>query len=277
MATRSISDREDFLAARQALQPVRGESRLGGFGNLLAKELGEWFGTRRWLWQSLIWLIIISGMLGFVLFAAPAIDPSGAPDDMLSVGMSLYFSMAMIAGAIGAVILAQDEVIREKQSGTAAWILSKPVSRAAFILTKVLANIIGVAVFIVALPGVVSFVEITLATGSQPAWLPFLAGMGVILLGLVFYLSLTILLGTLYEQRGPLLGIGFGLMFGGMILVNFVPQLNYILPLALDKISLVVAMGQTLDAMMISQVVSTAVLSVVFTALAVLRFRRQEF
>ena len=183
----------------------------------------------------------------------------------------------MVAGAIGAVILAQDEVIREKQSGTAAWILSKPVSRAAFILTKVLANIIGVAVFIVALPGVVSFVEISLATGSQPAWLPFLAGMGVILLGLVFYLSLIVLLGTLYEQRGPLLGIGFGLMFGGMILVNFAPQLNYILPLSLDKISLIVAMGQPLDAMMISQLISTAVLSVVFTALAVLRFRRQEF
>lgn len=277
MTTRSVSDREDFLAARQALQPVRGQSRLGGFRNLFAKELGEWFGTRRWLWQALIWLVIISGMLGFVLFAAPAIDPSGAPDDMLTVGMSLYFSMAVIAGTIGAVILAQDEVIREKQSGTAAWILSKPVSRASFILTKVLANIIGVAVFIVALPGVVSYVEIALATGSQPAWLPFLAGMGVILLGLVFYISLTILLGTLFEQRGPLLGISFGLMFGGLILVNFAPQLNYVLPLALDKISLVVAMGQPLDAMMISQLISTAILSILFTLIAVWRFRIEEF
>lgn len=277
MTTRSVSDREDFLAARQALQPVRGQSRLGGFRNLFAKELGEWFGTRRWLWQALIWLVIISGMLGFVLFAAPAIDPSGAPDDMLTVGMSLYFSMAVIAGTIGAVILAQDEVIREKQSGTAAWILSKPVSRASFILTKVLANIIGVAVFIVALPGVVSYVEIALATGSQPAWLPFLAGMGVILLGLVFYISLTILLGTLFEQRGPLLGISFGLMFGGLILVNFAPQLNYVLPLALDKISLVVAMGQPLDAMMISQLISTAILSILFTLIAVWRFRNEEF
>lgn len=277
MTTRSTYTRQDFLAARQALQPVRGKSRLGGFRNLFAKELGEWFGTRRWLWQSLIWLFIISGMLGFVLFAAPAIDPSGAPDDMLNVGMSLYFSMAVIAGSIGAIIIAQDEVIREKQSGTAAWILSKPVSRASFILTKVLANIIGVAVFIVALPGVVSYVEITLATGSPPAWLSFLAGMGVILLGLVFYLSLVIMLGVLYQQRGPVLGIAFGLMFGGMLISSFFPQLSYILPLNLDKISLMVATGQPLDTMATAQLVSTVILSIVFTAIAVLRFQKEEF
>ena len=36
---------------------------------------------------------------------------------------------------------------------------------------------------------------------------PFLAGTGVILLVLVFYVSLVILLGVLFESRGPVLGI----------------------------------------------------------------------
>ena len=61
------------LAARQGLLPARGESWLAGFGNMLAKELGEWFRTRRWLWQSLIWVIIIDGFVAFLLFVLPAL------------------------------------------------------------------------------------------------------------------------------------------------------------------------------------------------------------
>ena len=38
------------LAARQGLLPTRGSGWLAGFGNMLGKELGEWFRTRRWLW-----------------------------------------------------------------------------------------------------------------------------------------------------------------------------------------------------------------------------------
>lgn len=286
MATRSLSNREDILAARQALQPLRGQGQLGGFSNMFTKEMGEWFGTRRWLWQTILWLVILNGLLAFVMFVVPIIDPSGmqenegvpvGPEGLMMMGLSLYYSMAVIAGSIGAVILAQDEVIREKQSGTAAWILSKPVSRATFILTKLFSNIIGVLVFIVLLPGLIAYGEIALATGSMIAPLPFLAGAGVVLLTLVFYLSLAIMLGVVFEQRGPLLGITFGVMFGGMILAMFLPQLAYVLPLNMDKIALAVAQGQELPAMAISQLISTAVLSILFTMIGLWRFRREEF
>ena len=40
-----------------------------------------------------------------------------------------FFSMVIMTGTMGAIILAQDEIIQEKQSGTAAWILSKPAAR----------------------------------------------------------------------------------------------------------------------------------------------------
>ncbi len=49
--------RDLILAARQGLLPARGSGWLAGFGNMFAKELGEWFRTRRWLWQLLIWLV----------------------------------------------------------------------------------------------------------------------------------------------------------------------------------------------------------------------------
>jgi ABC-2 type transport system permease protein len=252
---------------------------------MFSKELGEWFSTRRWLWQGVIWLTLINGLMAFVLFVAPKIDPnfsqeapgaSTPQEALVMLGLSLYYSMAMIAGSIGAIILAQDEVIREKQSGTAAWILSKPVSRATFIITKLFSNIIGVLIFIVAVPGLIAYVEIALVGGRTIPLLPFLAGAGVVLLGLVFYLSLTIMLGALFEQRGPLLGITFGIMFGGLILASFVPQISYVLPLNMDKIATSVAQGQEIPAMAVSQLISTAVLSVLFTLIALWRFRHEE-
>jgi ABC-2 type transport system permease protein len=269
------------LAARQGLLPSYGSGRLAGFANMLGKELGEWFGTRRWLWQSVIWLSIINGFIAFILFIVPIIDPAegqveGAPPPDL-MGLTLFFAFAVMAGSIGMIIQAQDEVIQEKQSGTAAWILSKPVARQSFILTKLLSNIIGGLIFIVALPALVALGEIYLAVGHSTPLLPFLAGAAVILLTLIFYLSLVILLGVVFEQRGPVLGVAFGVMFGGLIAAQFAPQVSYFLPLTMDKIALAVSQSQPLPGMAISQLVATAAWSILFTVVALWRFQRTEF
>ncbi|HLE50635.1 MAG TPA: hypothetical protein VI755_01140 [Anaerolineales bacterium] len=275
------------LAARQGLLPARGSGWLAGFGNLLGKELGEWFCTRRWLWQLLIWLIIIDGFVALLLFVLPvlasimpALKPTaeaafgGLPPEFGSVMM--YFTMVGIAGTIGVIILAQDEIIQEKQSGTAAWTLSKPAARQAFILTKLLSNIGGALVFIVALPGLIALGEVFLATHQLVPLAPFLAGAGVVLLALIFYISLVILLGVLFASRGPVLGIAFAVMFGGTILKSFFPQILYVLPLSMDGIALMVMQGIPLPAMFISQVIAAAVLSIVFILVALWRFQHIE-
>ena len=269
------------LAARQRLLPSSGSGWLAGFGNMLGKELGEWFGTRRWLWQSLIWLSIINGFIAFLLFIIPMIDPAegqveGAPPPDI-MGPTLFFSFAVMAGSIGMIIQAQDEIIQEKQSGTASWILSKPVARQAFILTKLLSNMIGGLIFIVALPALVTLVEIYLAVQHGTPILPYLAGTGVVLLALIFYLSLVMLLGVLFEQRGPVLGIAFGVMFGGLIAAQFAPQVSYFLPVSMDKIALGLSQGQPLPAMAVAQLVATTAWSILFTLVALWRFQRTEF
>jgi len=275
------------LAARQGLLPARGGGWLAGFGNMFAKELGEWFRTRRWLWQLLIWLIILNGFVAFLLFGLPAlatIYPELKPDaEGIFPGLPpevgatyMYFSIVVMTGTLGAIILAQDEIIQEKQSGTAAWILSKPAARQAFILTKLLSNAIGVLVFIVAIPGLILLGEIFLATHKVQSLAPFLAGVGLVWLALFFYISMVIMLGVLFESRGPVLGIAFGVMFGGMILRNYIPQILYVLPLSMESIALMVVQGMPLPAMFISQVIATAVLSVVFLLVALWRFQHVE-
>jgi len=272
---------------RQGLLPARVGGWLAGSGNMIGKELGEWFGTRRWLSQLLIWLTIINGFLGFLLFGLPALATimpdiqqaqenifSGLPPEIGAVMM--FFSITVMTGTMGAIVLAQDEVIQEKQSGTAAWILSKPAARSAFILTKLLSNTIGVLVFIVVIPGLVTVVEVFLATRQVVPLVPFLAGTGVVLLTLFFYLSLVILLGVLFDSRRPVLGGVLGVLFGCSIMKSLIPQIGYILPTSMEGVALSVFLGIPLPTMLVSQVISTAILSIVFVVVALWRFKRIE-
>ena len=273
--THPQATRDLRLAARQGLLPARGRGWLAGFGNMLGKELGEWFHTRRWLWQLLIWLIIINGLIAFMLWVAPMIAPEGATPPKVT-GLLYFFSTVSLTGTIGVIILAQDEIIQEKQSGTAAWILSKPVARSAFILTKLLANLFGALVFIVLLPGLVTLGEVFLAAHEVIPVGLFLAGAGVILLALIFYLSLVILLGVLFESRGPVLGIALGVIFFCQLAGNYLPQIALVLPSSMHGIALGVAMGEPLPAMAVWGVISTATMSIVFILVALWRFQHTE-
>ena len=132
-------------------------------------------------------------------------------------------------------------------------------------------------IFIAVIPGAVAYAEITFASQQALPILPYLMGVGVILLALDFYLTLVIMLGTLFEQRGPVMGIALGLLIGGLIASQFSPQISYILPVAMQNIAGALAQGQPLPTVAISQLIATAAWSVLFTAVALWRFARLEF
>jgi ABC-2 type transport system permease protein len=286
--TQSHVNQDLRAITRQGLLPVKGSGWLAGFGNMLAKELGEWFSTRRWLGQMLIWIVILNGLIALILFVVPLLEPimpgfnaaleRAAPYDTPGAkGLYYYFAFSVMAGSIGVIILAQDEIIQEIQTGTAAWILSKPSARQSFILTKLLSNVIGALVFIVALPALVFLVEVYLETHQVVDLMPFLAGLGVFMLTMLFYISLVIMLGVLFESRGSVLGISFGLVFGGLAIGGFIPYISYVLPVTMDKVAQQVVFGVPLPAMFISEIISSAVLSILFTLVALWRFQHKEF
>ena len=285
MAANTTLQQDAAAPGRAALQPVHGSPWLGGFSNMFGKELGDWLGTRRWIIQTVIWVAIINGFVAFILFLVPTIQSEAAqagvappPEqtDPLLLGLSLFFSLAGAAGVIGTIILAQDEIIGEKQSGTAAWILSKPVARAAFILSKLAASIIGISIFIIGIPAVICYVQVSLAVGHPIDVLSYLAGLIPLALTLFFYLTLTLLLGVVFDQRGPLLGIAFGLFFGASILVQFVPELAQILPINLPTAGGVLAEGKGLLDTAVLPLILTPIWSILFIAAALWRFQRME-
>ncbi|HSL30363.1 MAG TPA: ABC transporter permease subunit [Anaerolineales bacterium] len=270
---------EKAATAPQALLPAPGSGPLGGFRNIFAKELADWFGTRRWWIQTLVWLVIFNAGLAMILFVAPVLDPqaSGTPDELYMSGLGVFFNTLALLGSIGVIILTQDEIIQEKQSGTAAWILTKPVSRASFILSKLLSNVIGVLIFVIAVPALVAYIEILIASGRGAPVQAYLQALGVILLTLTFYISLSLMLGTFFEQRGPILAGTFGVLVGGLVVSQFLPKLTYILPLSMDKIALSILQGQPLSLPMMYELITAGFLSVLFTVAALWRFGDEEF
>jgi ABC-2 type transport system permease protein len=285
--TKSQSPLELRLAAREGLLPVADSRWFAGFNNMLDKELGEWFHTRRWILQLLLWPAILNGFVALFLiilplFASsspnitPALEKSfgGLTADI--EGITLFYSVLAMAGVLGVITIAQDVIIQEKQTGTAAWILSKPADRAAFILSKMVANAIGILVFIIVVPGLILLVEILLVAKLVLPIVPFLTGLGIFLLALIFYLSLVTLLGVLFESRKPVMGISYGVLLGGTIFIQIVPKATFFLPFGLDKLASLVTLEKPIPEMAFVGVIVTAVLSAMFILVALLRFQKLE-
>ncbi|MGB5843054.1 MAG: ABC transporter permease subunit, partial [Anaerolineales bacterium] len=166
------------MDSASVLQPVKERGWRQGFANLLRKENGEWWGTRRWWVQSLLWLLIINGILAVGIWVVPIYEPAEAAVTTENLGIFLQLMAWFPMYAV--IVITQGAVIGEKQSGTAAWIMSAPVSRSAFILAKLVANAIGFFVTVILLQGLVAYVQLSLSDGSLLPLAPYLGMMALL-------------------------------------------------------------------------------------------------
>ncbi len=119
-------------AVDQKLQAVHEPGWRRGFANLLGNENRMWWGTRKWLVHILLWLVILNGLILLIgLTDGPDLNN---PSKLYETLVQVLFQVGTLATAIGVVTTEQGAIVREKQLGTAAWVLSKPVSRSAFVL-----------------------------------------------------------------------------------------------------------------------------------------------
>jgi ABC-2 type transport system permease protein len=264
-------------AQTKTLQPVREIRWRSGFGNLLHKENGMRWGGRRWVVPALIWIAIMNGIVTLIAFADKA-DPSMAGQDIAAEAIDVFVQIGIFATAIGIVIGVQGAIIREKQLGTAAWILSKPASRSAFILSKWLAYSISAVILSLVLPAVVFFIQSQIFWGKLPAPIPFFEAWLIMVLNLQFYLALTLMLGTLFNARGAVAGIGLGFLFSGSFLPMVLPSwLASLFPWSLQNLAGAMAAGKSLPDGWQIPVIATAIWIPIFIGIALWRFGREEF
>jgi ABC-2 type transport system permease protein len=239
-----------------------------GFANMFRMENERWWRTRRWWIQSLIWLVAINGLVMMDDFWS-----AGIRELILSEGIQQFFLLVLVFPAIGIAITMQRDIIREKQLGTAEWILSKPISRSAFVLAKLLANTIAALLIMIVLQGSVAYLQISAAAGGSFPLLPFMGKLGMAALHLLFYLTLTLMLGTLFNASGPVIGISLTVLIGQQLFAQFFPHwLTEVTPGILIS-----AATSGLESPGITSLVAIAAWAVLFGVVAIWRFNLEEF
>ena len=263
------------MSGNSAFEMVSERGWQRGLGNLLSNELARWWKTRLWWIQCLIWGGIVGFLLGSVIVQAPEMPAA----DMVMI----YSIFGGLFPGVAVVIIMQDVLVGEKQEGTAAWVLSKPVSRPAFILSRLFAHALGVLVTMVLFPALVALLVFTYVAGLTLEPVGFIAGMGVLYLALLYYLSLTLMLGALFRSRGPVIGIALGVVFGQQFLLGMVPFLRYLLPWTL-VIALTPDEPAVVPSLLLGQapwswipVLAVAIQIPIFVWIALRRFEREEF
>jgi ABC-2 type transport system permease protein len=253
-----------------------------GLGNLVQGETSAWFRSSRWWKHLLMWFSIINVMMIIMLIATVEAAKDG------NEGPPLLFMYGIFGGmfvAFGVMIIMQRVLVREKQTGTAAWVLSKPVTRTAFVVSRLVVNSIAILLTSVIVPGVILYV--TLGLFSDIGWLSplgFSAGLVMFLLHTFYWIALMLMMGTLLESSAGVIAVPMVLYFVFWYGPSLIPALMYLSPILLtfspapeqlSALSVSFMTGAPVASWL--PLISTIVSCVLFITVAIRRFNRQEF
>lgn len=221
---------------RPSTQPPGTELRL--FGAALQKELLQQWRTRRALVVLVVFIIFGLGSPLLAKFTPQMLTMiEGAeqfadliPEPTTADSMTQYIKNITQFGFMIAILLGMGAVASEKERGQAALILSKPLPRWAFLLSKFMAQALIYAIaFLLAALGAYYY---TLVLFEPFQFWPFLAGSGLLLLWLLTFTAVTLLASTLSRSSGA--GAGVALLGAVVLLLaGSIPQIAPFAPGAL--------------------------------------------
>lgn len=249
------------------------------FRILLEKELLESWRTRRL--PVIVILLALVGLSSPLLarftpqiIAAFAVElgPIELPTPTITDAVDQIVENVGQFGVLAAILLAMGSMAAEKERGTAALILTKPVGRAAFLVAKfaALAVVLGAATAVSVLVGGI-YTTLLFEAPSAAG----LAALGLLVwLQLLAFASITVLGSTL---TGSSLAAGaIGLIASVALAIGSAfPGFGNVLPPGLSRIAREVALDQAPAAPWAALAVTLAVIGGSI-ALSWLSFRRQE-
>lgn len=250
-----------------------------GFALLIGKEVREQARTMR-----LVVVVAVFAMMGLVSpvvarYTREIIEAVGGgqfggmiPDPTVADSVVQLTKNVGQFGVVIAILLAMGTVATEKERGTAAFILTKPVSRTAFVAAKA-AAIGGLLAAAVAIAGALAWIYTTILFEPLPA-AGYAAAVGLVWLSLAVFAALTLLLSVVARSALVAGGIGLGLVFATGI-ISALPGIGAYMPTSLWGAADQVALGIVPDPFA-GPVLVNVLLAVGAVALAAAIFRRQE-
>lgn len=265
---------------RVPLRQARIHGALSGFTNLLGKELADWFRTRRWLIHLLIWVGLYDGAAALSLLRITQVQAGAGPPAGVTApyaaALYTFFALAGLFVPSGVITALQDAVIGEKESGTAAWVLSKPVARASFLLAKIAGHGVAFGLLGIFVPGLIAYVMFSLAAGAPLPAPPFALGMGLLGVTALFFITLTLMLGVIMTARGPMRGASLAVWLAPGALANVFPLAGLVIPVRLGEVGAALTVGAALPNGLLWGALGALILSAIFTGVSFWWFRRQE-
>jgi ABC-2 type transport system permease protein len=256
------------------LAPVQATGWRGGLGNLVRKELGQWWATRLWWVQTLIWVLLLNGVATVVMLEGAGMPP----EEVVTEAVNTFLQMGAITIGIGVVLTIQGAVVGEKELGTAAWVMSKPASRASFVLAKLIANSVGFLATALLIPSLIFVVQAQFMLPVSLDYGQFALAVGIVALSVLFYVVLTIGLGCMFKGRGPVAGLGIGLVLVGQFFKGMLPlPLVMATPWLLGDVAASYALDSPPEFNRMIPIIVTAAVAVVLVCLGIWRFHREEF
>ena len=254
-----------------------------GFRVLLAKELREQLRTYRLPVVAVVFVALGLGSPVLARYTPELIKSLGGAQVEELAGLfgtptasdaidQLMKNLGQI-GILVSILLAMGSVAGEKASGTAALILTKPASRAAFLAAKLAAISITLGVATLLASGF-GYAYTGLLFGT---WLPavgFAAMAFLLWVSLVFYAALTFLGSTLTRSAMAAAGIGIAFFVATGIL-SIIPVVGDYLPQSLEKPGRALALGLDPGAFAGPLAVSLGLIALL-GLISWLSFRRQE-
>lgn len=185
------------------LQPIISGGKLQGLGNLMKTEISRWRHSLAWWLQIAAVLLFCNGITIMAMLGS---------EGQVGIGMMMFPLMSGMYVALSAMTMIQGAIVKEKVEGTAAWVLSKPVSRVAFMTSKFLTNCISMTVALVFLPWIVAYFMFAGLGESVDLIGTFLA-MGIFWTYCMFWLTMALMLGSIFNSRRPVMTIMFTVFF----------------------------------------------------------------
>jgi ABC-2 type transport system permease protein len=197
---------------------------MSGLGTLLRKELKEQLRTHRLLVVGAIFLVLGLATPLLLKYMGQLLELAGddvviqVPEPTPVMAITEYADSVVQVGVLAAVLVGMGVVARERERGTAAMVLSKPVGIGAYVSAKLLAMS---ATFILALAAGsgVCYLYTSLLIG--PASVPDFLGMNALVaLFFIFCLALTLLCSSLLRNQLAAGGIALAVLVGQALLAQ---------------------------------------------------------
>lgn len=206
---------------------------MSGLGVLLKKELKEQLKTYRFLIIAVAFLFF--GLTTpLMLKYLPEIIKIAGEDIIIDIppatavqALTEYAGTIAQIGILIAVLVTMGAISRENEKGTAAMVLSKPVSRLAFILAKLFALSISFIVALI-LASMACYGYTVLLLGEADI-VAFIALNGLLILFFIVSISVTLLFSSMFKSQLVAGGLALVVLVGQALMVN-IPKIGASMP-----------------------------------------------